>query len=148
MKKALLIGLMSILLGFILGNIIFSHRGIYLNTRNQEKYYFLQEGTYYKKDSINSNQINLKQKIVEYNNDKIIIYVGITKSLEVAEKLINIYAEKNINLSIKEIYYDNEEFKNNVEQLDFLISESKDKNEILTIEEVVLANYEEIVKKH
>ena len=40
----------------------------------------------------------------------------------------------------------NEEFYNNVTQFDLLINNTNNSNEILTITEVVLANYEEIVK--
>ena len=43
--------------------------------------------------------------------------------------------------------FSNEEFDHNVEQFDLLINSATNKEEILTIEEVVLANYEEIIKK-
>ena len=48
---------------------------------------------------------------------------------------------------LKEINLSNEEFFNNVTQFDLLIENSETEEEILTIEEVVLANYEEIIKK-
>ena len=64
---------------------------------------------------------------------------------------------RTINYHIKKIYEDmgyqiylmdktinNEEFSNNVTQFDLLVSESDSSEDILTIEEVVLANYEEI----
>jgi hypothetical protein len=107
-----------------------------------EKYYFLQEGVYNSDEKLT----NLKQKIMEYQDNKIIVYVGITKSLEVAEKILNIYDQNHISLSITERYFMNEELKNNIEQFDYLILSSNDSDEILKIEEVVLANYEEILK--
>ena len=42
----------------------------------------------------------------------------------------------------------NEEFNNNVTQFDLLINATTSEKEILTIEKVVLANYEEIIKKN
>ena len=39
----------------------------------------------------------------------------------------------------------NEEFANNVTQFDLLVKESSSSEDVLTIEEVVLANYEEII---
>ena len=63
------------------------------------------------------------------------------------EKLKSIYKGKNINVTVKEINLESQEFKNNVEQFDLLIRNTNDVSQILTIEEVVIANYEEIIKK-
>ena len=142
MKNKIIIGCFFILFGFTIGKITFSKIQNPFLKNNGEKYYFLQEGIYYSKDQLQ----NIKQKVLEYTDGKIYVYTGITKDLEVAEKLINLYDDHNIQLSIKERYLSNEEFKNNVEQFDLLIKSSKDKDEILKIEEVVLANYEEIIK--
>ena len=48
---------------------------------------------------------------------------------------------------MKEKHLSSEEFSTNVEQFDLLIRETKDIDQVLTIEEVILANYEEIIKK-
>ena len=104
----------------------------------------LQEGTYSDNNILNNLESSIKPKIIEKNNNKISIYIGITKNLEVAERLINIYESKNIKLSIVEKYYSNDELEN-IEQFDNLILSAKDSEEILKIEEVVLASYEEII---
>ncbi|MBQ3307983.1 MAG: hypothetical protein IJG68_07325 [Bacilli bacterium] len=142
MKNKFLIGLCFILLGFGVGKIIFMKIDFSNMKKKGEKYYFLQEGVYQNGEDFSK----LKQKITEYQDNKIYVYAGITKSLEVAERLLNIYDNNNISLSIKEKYFVNEEFKNNVEQFDYLILSSNDSDEVLKIEEVVLANYEEIIK--
>ena len=59
---------------------------------------------------------------------------------------MKIYEDDGYNIYIKEKYLSNEEFYNNVTQFDLLIKDSNDTSNILTIEEVVLANYEEIIK--
>ena len=48
---------------------------------------------------------------------------------------------------IKEVELKNEEFYNNVTQFDLLLNNDISESEMLTIEEVVLANYEEITRK-
>ena len=145
MKKMIVYGIISILIGFFLGSLIFTKKELLFKEKKENKYYFLQEGVYSDKSIIKDSQLSTKPKVIEYLNDKIYIYVGITKDLEVAEKLVSIYENNNIKLSIKEKYNSNEELKNNVEQFDFLINSTKDNDEILKIEEVVLANYEEII---
>ena len=137
--------IISITIGYLIGNIIFTNKDIFKKNNENEKYYLLQEGTYYDDKILSNNYSSIKQKIVEKKENKIHIYIGITRNLEVAEKLINIYEEKKVNLSIVEKYYSNEELKNNIDQFDLLINSSKDKEEILKIEEVVLASYDEII---
>ena len=142
MKKKILVGLFFVIFGFSIGRVFFMKIKIPSFHHEGEKYYFLQEGVYYHDDKLT----NLKQKVLEYKDDRIYVYSAITKDLEVAEKLLNIYNQNNIQLSIKEKYLKNEELKNNIEQFDLLIKESNDIDEIMKIEEVVLANYEEIIK--
>jgi len=145
MKKMIIYAIISITIGYLIGNIIFTNKDIFEKNNENEKYYLLQEGTYYDDKILSNNYSSIKQKIVEKKENKIHIYIGITRNLEVAEKLINIYEEKKVNLSIVEKYYSNEELKNNIDQFDLLINSSKDKEEILKIEEVVLASYDEII---
>ena len=45
---------------------------------------------------------------------------------------------------IKTVTLDNEEFSSNVSQFDLLVEESDSNDDVLTVEEVVLANYEQI----
>ena len=147
MKKVLLGGTISIIIGFIIGKFIFMNKDIMILSKEKDLYYFLQEGVYYDNNILENSMTNIKHKIFERKNEKIHVYVGITKDLEVAEKLINIYSNNNISISIKKKEISNNEFKNNIDQFDLLIKESNDADEILTIEEVVLANYDEVVKK-
>lgn len=144
MKRIIIYGIFSIIIGYLIGNIIFINKDIFKSNDEDNRYYLLEEGSYYN-DKIINNKSSINQNIVEKKNNRVYIYIGITRNLEVAEKLINIYEEKNINLSIVEKNYYNEELKTNIEQFDLLILSSKDKDEILKIEEVVLASYDEII---
>ena len=55
-----------------------------------------------------------------------------------------IYEDMGYQIYLMDKTINNEEFSNNVTQFDLLVSESDSSEDILTIEEVVLANYEEI----
>ena len=146
MKKIIISGVLFIILGYYLGTFIFNEK-IINKYKNEEKYYFLQEGVYSSKESLQNNLSKLNKKTIDKKDNKYYVYVGITKDLEVAKKIMKIYEKDGYSIYIKEKYLSNEEFKNNVEQFDLLIKDSKDTSNILTIEEVVLANYEETIKK-
>jgi len=149
MKKILFSSLFFIVLGFLLGNIIFSNRTDLLEniSPKKETYYFLQEGIYTDKDILEDNLKKIGPKVIDYDKDKFYVYVGITKDKKVADKLQKIYSLKGYSLIQKEKHLSNAEFSNNVAQFDLLINATREEEEILTIEEVVLANYDEIIKK-
>jgi len=147
MKKALIYGIVFTSLGFLMGDLIFNNRDILLENVNMkgEPYYFLEIGAYSDKEILKEELSDITPKVIDYHNDKYYVYVGITKSKKVAKQIKKIYQQKEITIKEKERYIDNEEFSNNVIQFDLLISATTNKEEILTIEEVVLANYEETI---
>jgi len=147
MKKIIIKGIILIIIGFFIGQFLFADK-IELIKRLQkgDTYYFLEEGVYNNYDNIQNN-LNINRKVIENNNNKYHVYIGITRDKEVLEKLKEIYKRDNINITVKEKILESVEFKTNVEQFDLLIKQTKDNSQILTIEEVVIANYEEIIKK-
>ena len=70
MKKILIKGLIFIVLGFFLGQLIFSDK-IELIKRLQkgDSYYFLAEGIYNDYDNIQNN-ININKKLIKKKNNK------------------------------------------------------------------------------
>lgn len=149
MKKTILLGLIFIGLGAVFGT--------FLNNTYRENlkptfgegnsYYFIQEGVYSSKEIMEENIKDLGTKLIEEDQGKYYVYLGITKEKSNAEKIQEIYEDKGYQLYVKERNITNEEFYNNVTQFDLLIKNTEDETEILTIEEVVLANYEELIKK-
>lgn len=113
----------------------------------QPTYYFLQEGVYTSEQIMKENTKNINIKYIEKKDHKYYVYLGITKSESNATKLKKLYEEMGYQIYIKEQSLYNEEFESNLEQFDLLINSATTKEEILTITEVILANYEEIVKK-
>ena len=150
MKKTFAVSAIFIVLGLIIGNNIrkFNYNSVKEIVSKNESFYFLQEGVYEKKENLEKNIKNLEQKVVDYQDNKYYVYVGITKNKNIAQKIKKIYAKKGLNLYEKVKTISNEEFTNNVTQFDLLINNSTTDEEILTIEEVVLANYEEILNKY
>lgn len=147
MKKIIIKGIFFIVIGFFIGQFLFGEK-IELIKRLQkgDTYYFLEEGIYTDYNNIQNN-LNINRRIIENKNNKYHVYIGITRDKEVLEKLKKIYKKDNINVTVKEKILESQEFKTNVEQFDLLIKQTKDTSQILTIEEVVIANYEEIIKK-
>ena len=150
MKKTLKISIFSIALGTIAGIILNNTYKEKLSNSflNEEKtYYFIQEGVYSSTSSMQENTKDLLVKTVDSKNDKQYVYLGITRDEKNAKKLKEIYENKGYQIYIKEQTLSNEEFYNNVTQFDILINSTNKESEILTIEEVVLANYEELIKR-
>lgn len=149
MKKTFLLSIFFITLGTILGIFLRnSYKDNLLGAFGEGKiYYFLQEGVYSNKDIMTENTKDLNIKLVNEENGKYYVYLGITRDEENVKKIKEIYNTKGYQLYIKEVNLSNEEFYNNVTQFDLLIKNTTKEEEILTIEEVVLANYEEIIKK-
>lgn len=147
MKKIIIKGILLVAIGFFIGQFLFGEKiELIKKLQKGDTYYFLEEGVYSNYNNI-QNSINAYRKIIENKNNKYHVYIGITRDKKVLEKLKKIYKEDNINVSVKEINLYSQEFKNNVEQFDLLIKQTKDNSQILTIEEVVIANYQEIIKK-
>jgi len=147
MKKIIIKGILLVAIGFFIGQFLFGEKiELIKKLQKGDTYYFLEEGVYSNYNNIQNN-INAYRKIIENKNNKYHVYIGITRDKKVLEKLKKIYKEDNINVSVKEINLYSQEFKNNVEQFDLLIKQTKDNSQILTIEEVVIANYQEIIKK-
>ena len=149
MKKTIIGCVIFIGLGFLIGN-KFQERQI------EEPFYFLREGVYENKNVfeenvskviLNGNEVkDFDKKIMEYKNNKIYIYTAITKDINLAKKIQEIYKKQKISLKIEEISLPSEELSTNIKQFDLLMKNTKSEEEILKIQEVVIANYEEIMK--
>lgn len=137
MKKIIINGLIYIIIGYILGNILFKSKiDLIKNITNKEIYYFIEEkGSNVTKTSIKGY-------------DNLYIKKGISRNLETANKIKSILEEQNKKVTIKEKYLTNKEFKETVTQFDNLINETQSHEEILKIEETVIATYEEILRNN
>lgn len=145
----MIVSLASIILGALSAMLLNStYKEKLVNTFSEGKtYYFIQEGVYSSKEIMTENTKDIQVKTVDTLNNKHYVYLGITRDNNNAKKIKDIYEKKGYQIYIKEQNLSNEEFYNNVTQFDILVNSTDKASEILTIEEVVLANYEELIKK-
>ena len=147
MKKKIFYSIIILITGIIVGRNIYLSKSTQVFS-NKDIYYFIQEGVYSSKSIMEENIKNMDLKVVDELDNKYYVYLGITKDESIAKKLKEIYESQGYQIYIKEVSLSNEEFNNNVTQFDLLINATTSEKEILTIEKVVLANYEEIIKKN
>ena len=145
MKKNCWIPLViSVFLGFLSAQIVYS---TYKKNLENSEYnaYLIQVASYNNKESIdpvfldNTNFLIIKEDNI-YN-----IYAGITTDLMNAHKIKNIYTKKDIDIEIKPTVIDNIEFISNLEQYDILMEEVDEDENVLSINDVILSSYEEMV---
>ena len=138
----------AILFGGLCGKILYQkYEDASLVFHEEENVYFLQEGVYSSEDSLNRNTKNISPKLVTKENNQYYVYVGISKSKDGIKKIKDIYEEKGYTTYQKEKNVTDESFLTNLSQYDILLDSAKTSDDILTIQEVVLSNYEEIGKK-
>ena len=146
MKKTMVLAVVFVVLGAICGNYLYEKAPESISVFwEDDTYYFLQEGAYSSKKIMQENVKDLTNKLTTLEDNKYYVYVGITKNKKNALKIQKIYEDMGYQIYIKEVVLDNEEFANNVTQFDLLVNESESSEDVLTVEEVVLANYEEII---
>ncbi len=146
MKKFLSTILFTSMISIIFGNMIFYiYKKDAIDTievmNNQEYIYMVLYGSYNNMDKVNNLKLN--NYILENDNGYYRVYIGVSKSLENATKIKEIYNKLGNNTYIRNIKMDNIEFidyLDNVE-LDF---NSKSDNEILVIENNIINKYKEI----
>ena len=145
MKKNFWIPLtLAIVLGFVSAQIVSS---TYRNNLSSSSYnaYLLQIASFENVDSISSDMKNNTDYLIVNENNMYNVYVGITTDLSNANKIKNIYEKKNIEVYIKPTVINNIEFVSNLEQYDLLLSEVENEDNLISISDVVLSSYEEIV---
>lgn len=146
MKKTMLLAVIFVFLGAICGNYLYRNAPNSISVfQENNTFYFLQEGIYSSKDIMQENVGDLMNKLTILEDNKYYVYVGITMDSDNANRIKKIYEDMGYKIYVKTIVLDNEEFASNVRQFDLLVKESDATDDILTVEEVVMANYEQII---
>ena len=141
--------LIAILIGAVLGNFLFEQYKLESESVIKEvnSTYFFFFFSYSTKEQANKvvSDNNIKTYLIVKEDANYIVYLAITSSNDNLEKLKKMYKEDGINTSIKKMSIDNKEFLAMLEQMDILLNKTSSNDEILAINEVVLANYQEFV---
>ena len=139
--------IVAIILGSVLGNFLFEQYKLESETVIKEinSLYFLMEGSYSTKEQASKATKDINTSLIVKEDANYIVYLAITENNANLEKLENLYEELGINTTIKKMSIENKEFLATLEQMDLLLEKTSNADEILSIVEVVLANYQEFV---
>lgn len=108
--------------------------------------YFLREGVYDNLEYALASANKFDTKIIVKEKAKYYLYLAISKSEDNLASIKKIYNDKNLVVETKNI--NNESFLTTLEQMENLFKKASSDEEKLTIEKVILANYEELVLKN
>lgn len=141
MKKNLITIFLAIILGYICASFILEEYRL-SNFEDFNNIYYLQIGAYNKLDNALADLTSITNKKVIKEDDKYYSYIGITSSIDNANRIKKLYKEQGINVYIKEKYLNNKDFIYDLEQYDILIKNAKSKEEIDKVLETILSSYE------
>lgn len=105
--------------------------------------YFLREGVYDNLDYALENANKFATKIIVKDKAKYYLYLAISKNEDNLAMIKKIYNNNNLVVETKNI--NNESFLTVLDQMENLLKKTSNNEEKLTIEKVILANYEELV---
>lgn len=150
-KKYIVPIMLALVVGLLFGRFVlnqYDFEGKIIPVINNSKTaYFIQQGVYSSKESMESNVSGFPYYIYMINNDKYYVYIGITFLEENLDKIKGYYKDKGYNTYVKEININNDKFITVLEQYDSLLKESSDSEVIGTVCSQVLNKYEELVLK-
>ena len=105
--------------------------------------YFLREGVYDNLDYALENANKFATKIIVKDKAKYYLYLAISKNEDNLAMIKKIYNNNNLVVETKNI--NNDSFLTVLDQMENLLKKTSNNEEKLTIEKVILANYEELV---
>ena len=145
MKKGFILPIiLALLIGYLCANYVVA---LYEeeNDITKTNIYFLQAGAYDNISSTKDELININNKLTVKEKGKYYTYIGITKDASIALKIKELYKNNNINLFIKNVRINNNDFLTELEQYDILLKNSKTFDEVNSVLKTILATYEERV---
>lgn len=107
--------------------------------------YFIQQGVYSSKESMEDNINNVSYYIYNESDGKYYAYIGMTLKSENAEKLKSYFKNLGYDTYVKEFVINNASFLEVLQQYDMMLENTDDGNTISAICSQVLGKYEELV---
>lgn len=147
-KKFIFSLIIAIVSGALLGHTLFEKFKEEEQTvfNDMSPIYFLREGVYDNLEYALASANKFDTKIIVKEKAKYYLYLAISKSEDNLASIKKIYNDKNLVVETKNI--SNESFLTALEQMENLFKKASSDEEKLTIEKVILANYEELVLKN
>lgn len=149
MKKYIMPVLFALITGLILGRFVlnqyeFEGKIVPVGAKSKNAY-FIQQGVYSSKKSMEENVIDFPYYIYSIIDDKYYVYIGITFLEENLEKIKGYYENMGYITYVKELSVNNGNFITVLEQYDSLLQGSDEAEIIGTVCSQVLSKYEELV---
>ena len=148
MKKYLLIIIISLVVGFFLSSFLLKqyddYKGIMVY-KEGEMLYFVEYGVFNNYNEMEANTINLENYIYKVDDNKYYVYIGITKSDEVVNKMTNYFKNLGYNTKVKEFYITNDEFISSINNYDVVLLSTDDNVVMGEVISQGLTTYEEVV---
>ena len=107
--------------------------------------YMLKYKTYSSKKKMEEDVKKIDRYIYIKEGNDITVYLAITTSKDNIKKIKKIYDEENIKTSIKRVDIENEEFIQNLNEYEKLLTAAYSKSSLITIENQILSCYEKLV---
>ena len=105
----------------------------------------LKYGTYKSFEDMKDKVTDIDRYIYIEKDNKFTAYTSISKTEENIKKIKKIYDDKNINLKIVKVNIENEEFIQNLNEYEKLLSATEEEKSLLIIEKQILSSYESMV---
>lgn len=144
MKKKVLSILFAIIFGLLIGKGIinkYDNNSIVAAKTFDNEVYAILYGSYNSLKEVDENTRELDKYIYIEEGNLYYVYLALSKTKENAVKFKNIYKDLNSKVSIVKINIDNNEFMLNLEEYEKLLNETTDKNSLIIIENQILACY-------
>lgn len=144
MKKKVLSILFAIIFGLLIGKGIinkYDNNAIVTAKTFDNEVYAILYGSYNSLKEVDENTRELDKYIYIEEGNLYYVYLALTKTKENAVKFKNTYKDLNNKVSIVKINIDNNEFILNLEEYEKLLNETTDKNSLIIIENQILACY-------
>ena len=103
--------LFAVLLGFYGAKIVYGFNRVKQSVSNvSHNAYAIQYGVYTSADTLNKTMSNIDNYVVSMEDGKYYIYIGFTTDSKNLTKIRNVYDELGIDVYIKEVFINNDEF--------------------------------------
>lgn len=138
--------LFAVFLGFYGAKIVYGFNKVKHNVSSvSHNAYAIQYGVYTNADTLNKTMAGIDNYVVSMEDGKYYIYIGFTTDYKNLSKIRSVYDELGIDVYIKEVFINNDEFINNLEQFDVLLDNVSSSADVLSITGAILSSYEELI---
>ena len=138
--------LIAAVLGFYGAKIVYGFNKVKTSVSSlSHNAYAIQYGVYTSADTLKKTISDIDNYVVSMEDGKYYIYIGFTTDSKNLSKIRNVYDDLGIDIYVKEVFINNDEFIKNLEQFDILLDNVSSNDDILSITGAILSSYDELI---